>query len=85
MLKWYQLDHFHPASWLHTRRKNVELVAQLLIKHVSLDVVQAALELTNGTSAPGIDGVQVSIYKMFLGFFDPIMLNLYNHILKSHS
>ena len=43
-------------------------MAQMLIKLVSLDVVQATLELLNGTSAPGIDGVRVSIYKTFPKF-----------------
>ena len=65
--------------------KNVTQIVQMLTKPVSLDLVQAAVELLNSASAPGTDGVQLSVYKMFSEFFGPIMLNIYNQMFSSHS
>ena len=48
---------------------NAAQMARMLIKPVWVDLVHAAFEVLNGTSTLGIDGVQVSIYKMFLEFF----------------
>ena len=55
----------------------------MLIQPLSLDLVHGALECLNGTSAPGIDGVQVYIYKTFSDFFCPIMLDIHTGILSS--
>ena len=63
--------------------KNTALIAKMLIQPLSLDLVHAAMDSLNGTSAPGIDGVQVSIYKTFSDFFCPIMLDMYTGILSS--
>ena len=65
--------------------KNLALMAKMLIQPLSLDLVHAALESLNGTSAPGIDGVQVSIYKAFSDFFCPIMLDIHTGILSSNT
>ena len=52
--------------------KNTALMAKMLIQPLSLDLVHAALDSLNGTSTPGIDGVQVSIStKPFLISFAP--------------
>ena len=67
------------------RGKNTALMAKMLIQPLSLDLVHAALESLNGTSAPGIDGVQVSIYKAFSDFFCPLMLDIYKGILDSNT
>ena len=63
--------------------KNTALMAKMLIQPLSLDLVHAAMDSLNGTSAPGIDGVQVSIYKTFSDFFCPMMLDIYTRILSS--
>ena len=75
------------TSYLKTffRGKNTALMAKMLIQPLSLDLVHAALESLNGTSAPGIDAVQVSIYKAFSDFFCSFMLDIKMDILASNT
>ena len=80
-------SHPEVTSYLETffRGKNTALMAKMLIQPLSLDLVHAALESLKGPWAPGIDGVQVSIYKAFSDFFCAVMLDIYKGILASNT
>ena len=63
--------------------KNVPLMAQMLIKPLSLELVEAAPEGLSRNSAPGTDGFTASIYVALRSFFAPLMLSIFQDILQT--
>ena len=58
------------------RRFNVKLMSQMLVRPLTLTLVEAALASLNQTSSPGIDGIPCAVYSKFQSHFAPRMLHI---------
>ena len=63
--------------------KNLPLMVRMLVRSLSLELVEAALDGLSKNSAPGADGVQASIYSTFREFLVPLMHEIYQQILHN--
>ena len=76
-----EVCHHHLRPFFH--KFNVKLMLQMLVRPLTLTLVEAALASLNQTSSPEVDGISCSIYSKFQSAFTPRMLNITSHTLDT--
>ena len=73
------------TSNLFFSKFNVKLMARMLIRPLTISLVEAALDTLNKTSFLGVDGIPCSVYSKFRGAFAPRMLQITESTLATGS